>query len=407
MQQLAALLLSAPCRVLDPDNATDDEKLLSTTLGIRTTEFYSQDERAALVSRLPCTPELVAAIDAAVVRSGGEATAWRSVLGGGPISECALALRCGASVHGAWCAIHCWRRSDGCGGLSGGPSAVLLFKLEPPSSHVASALLTRIGESAAVDMQVYCAKEQSPPQPDSFWGLQYVHSVDYPQYDAYRQVVDGLIEAAVRTHCRGGCGRRLRVLEICGGDGAFAERLLLNLGDTCEQYTLFERNAKLTEDARRRLASFPAVCVRQQDCSAAGDEGLGWALHDGRVGALEERSSRVDVCISSGSVLCSQVGRPLDAERVLESIADSLVDEGTLIATGISSSFLHPRILHRAGFTVVQGSHPKPLTQCAASPGGLEHAWGRFQFLVLRKVGGKAVQTAGKDGLLFQALAGE
>ena len=93
---------------------------------------------------------------------------------------------------------------------------------------------------------------------------------------------------------------------------------------------------------------------------------------------------------------------------MLALVSAGLVDGGTVIATGISPSLLNPALLHRSGFVVVQGSQPKALTKCDATPGGLEHAWGRFQFLVLRKVGRKqqAQITAGEGGVLFRALAG-
>ena len=393
LQELATLITRSPCRVVSPDTA-DGSTLLRSTLGIREEDFLQQqqDERAALISPFPATP-LIALLENLKIDSFEEEMLYRETIEHSYRMQCTLALRSGFSSPSTWCAVHVFGAS--------GLSAVLLFQLATASMYAAHELVTRLGTLAGLDMQIYRPPMAVARQPDIFWGEQWhegVSTTEFPQYEIYRQVIDGLIEAAIREHCirdvvqqDGGEGiSKLHVLEVCAGDGALAERLLTNLGECLASYTLLERNAQLAGSARQRLAGSPAASVCQGDAA------------DAR--AYGELGCDFSLCISAGSVLCSQVGRSSDAERVLALIASSLVDGGTLIATGISNSFLQPALLQRAGFQdVVRGSYPSALAQCTAAPGGLEHGWGRFQFFVLRKVV-SAQQVAGKDAL-FCALA--
>jgi len=413
VQQLASLLLHSPCRLLHPTANIDDAQLLRRMIRLCTEDFYEQDERAAL---LPAVPGLIAAMESASSMHASKSTwhdeaAWHTACAGGPL-ECALALRSGFSVRGVLCAVHCFS--------SRAASIVLLFSVAPPSNRKVHELVAQMGASAVLDMHVYRTPvAAAQPQPDSFWGERWHAEDEEPgssaehasEYATYRQVIDALIEAAVLEHCTRSINlSSLTVMEICAGDGALAERLIPALdgdgdGVGVARYLLVERNAELSALACRRLACYPAAKACQGDAVdacvySAYSHGESVAGEDV---AEEARLPRFSLCLSAGSVLCSQVGKASEVGHVLSLLSQSLVEGGILIATGVSTSFLHPAVLHSACFSVVRGSHPTELTQCAAAKGGIEHAWGRFQFFVLRKATRSKLNEE-KD-VLFRALA--
>ena len=200
-----------------------------------------------------------------------------------------------------------------------------------------------------------------------------------------------------------------------------------------------ERNEALAAEAKQRLGSFPFASVRVGDatspssysasasgCSSSGrgkteEEVLGGAGG----GAGGGGGQQVDLVISSGSVLCGQVGDAVSAEATLGHISSCLREGGLLIATGFTTSFLHPALLERVGLaTVLQGSAPAggPVAVAPGAPvvpgtviaraGGVpvrwrglpDHAFGRFQCFVLKK--GKSGEQVRRPGrLLFDALA--
>ena len=94
-----------------------------------------------------------------------------------------------------------------------------------------------------------------------------------------------------------------------------------------------------------------------------------------------------------------------EAEAALGHISTSLAEGGILIATGVSGSFLHPSLLHRAALDVVHGSRASKRAACEAAPAGIEHHLGRMQFFVLRKRHA-ASSLGGDTSCLFSALAG-
>ena len=178
------------------------------------------------------------------------------------------------------------------------------------------------------------------------------------------------------------------MVEICAGDGSLAERLL-DAGLSIASYTLLERNAELLSTAKTRLQRFPNVTAMQADATQ-------------RVASLGRAAQLV---LSSGSVLCGQVGTSADAAAALSHVSFYLQEGGCLLATGFSTSFLHPNLIRRAGFEVVGGSLPSG-THRGAGPieSPPTHAFGRFQFFVLRK-GDSTAGGKKRPCLLFDALA--
>ena len=85
-------------------------------------------------------------------------------------------------------------------------------------------------------------------------------------------------------------------------------------------------------------------------------------------------------------VLCGQVGSSTKAEATLIALSACLTDNGIIIVTGFSGTFLHPALLRAARLDVVlRGSHSLERSVCDAAKTGMEHAWRRFQFFILRR----------------------
>lgn len=337
-----------------------------------------------------------------------------NIVGAPDLALHALCMRIGDSVGGAWCAVHL-------NSPSAAPSScspVLCFSIPVRSARVCyESLSAFLRASPSLDAQVYRTPLQfAHPQADAFWAettkgaaasayggkaaaatpATATGSVgertaaggqsDWSsEYTIYRRVIDGLIESAAHEHLLG--GRPLNVLEICGGDGSLAERLLERFDTSIGSYTLLERNETLVGEATARLARFgQRAVVLQADATSAA------------------AYVSCDLVVSSGSILCGQVGSALDAEATLGHVASSLVDGGHVIATGFSTSFLHPALLQRAGFEVVHGSLPAAQHQQPGQVGPPAHGFGRFQMFVLRRgrCGGGGVEGA----CLFDAVAG-
>lgn len=184
----------------------------------------------------------------------------------------------------------------------------------------------------------------------------------------------------------------MRVLEVCAGDGSLAARLLhaateRRLPWSIASYTLLERNETLTHTARARLSAYVNAAVVLAD-----------ATNEAAYRPKGTEQPPYDVVIASGSVLCGQVGTPSDAEVALGHMASCLAPGGLLLATGFSSSYLHPQLLRESGLGVVlQGSVPAGLANGDEVPPA--HGWGRFQLFVLQKGGSDSSP-------LFSALAG-
>ena len=271
-------------------------------------------------------------------------------------------------------------------------------------------------------MQVYRTPFRSAwPRPDSDWERWSADLSD--DYTAYRDVIDALIETMAHEHCCVGA-HGLKVLEVCGGDGTLADRLLRS-SMPIATYRILERNGNLAQRARTRLAPHRQATVVMADASVADEYACIEANEHACVDEHEGMgaSGTFDLCISSGSILNGQVGTPEMARACLSAISDSLTVGGLLIATGFSATFLHPAMMRREGLDVVlRGSLPATQSATAPSAGtadakeltGIEHAWGRFQCLVLCKrlcdisneSKGVHVGSYGHD-VLFSALAND
>jgi hypothetical protein len=445
---LVDVLLQAQYCTLDP-SVPEGLHWLCSLLSMSSEAFYTPghgdvDERAALVHLTGCTAAeaIVAAFRPVLSAEAGDIKAT-------PVLH-SLCMRVGAQIRGAWIAAH-FQMPDA--------SMVIVFSVPKTATRTAyDAFSALLRSTAEIDAQVYRTPVQhAAPLADAFWaetakgagarpsspakGQKAAPPTDWAsEYETYRSVIDGLIEEAMLDYAGGGHGHGhalseapeasggcLHVLEVCAGDGSLAERVLTRLvgGDAQRRgeppssaaistYTCLERNASLAERARQRLARFgSAARVIEGDATQR-------AAYREAVAPVS--SGCFNVVISSGSVLCGQVGSPEGAEAALDLISAVLHEGGLLIATGFSTSFLHPSLLRRKGLDhILRGSLPgaHPATSALLrrmrvddAPPPPAHAFGRFQFFVLRKATlrtaelGFQQQHAPNDPL-FSALAGD
>ena len=160
----------------------------------------------------------------------------------------------------------------------------------------------------------------------------------------------------------------LRIAELCAGDGSLAAKLIAELEHPIAAYTLFERNALLSQASAAKTDGV-GTAVNIDCCSAAGEA------------ALAQLTPRPDIWIASGSVLCGQVGSYSMAQPLLSAMTASLAPGGFLVVTGFTQSYLHPQLFVELGLRLRQASLPSE-EAC-----GLESGFGRFHLFVLDKPG--------------------
>ena len=243
---------------------------LHALCALRGDDFCAQDERAALVSAdsLP-EADAKALLQVTVPRLPAVASAGSSQVRLGSLS-----VRLGFSVRGALVVLH----------VCGSCSMAVLFRIPQRAVRATHIALSQL-LGAASDAQVYRPPWQNArqqPLTDSAWDEWSGAGGPSDEYQAYRQSVDPLIEEAIREHCVslhdsasvGSAGSRphLTILEICGGDGALAHRLLDRLGRAVSQYTMTERNAVLVDAARQRLSHWDRSIAHVVQSDAAADE---------------------------------------------------------------------------------------------------------------------------------------
>lgn len=482
---VANFLKQAPYRVLDPLRP-DGARWLLKTLRMPSDEFYrikKEGERAALltISREDETglaDALATAVEPLVAAETGA----------GRLALSSLCVRIGAAIRGAWVAALFRTDPGPIVVAFNIPQSLVRPVYDALGALLRSApeleaqvYRTPVQYAQAVDDAFWASTTKGPharlgtrPSGGGGAGLigqqppvgQPPHgSTDWAsEYAVYRSSIDGLIEDTLCDFCGSG---HVHVLEICAGDGSLAERLLRGMshagsgggdgstssgdnkggsrssshgasGPIIASYTCLERNGELADQARRKLVKFGEIAqVVQGDVTqrtayraatrAAATRAAATATSDGSgdpLGANPQPWSVPNLVISSGSVLCGQVGSAEGAEAALLEISDLLPEGGRLIATGFSISFLHPALLRRAKMAKVlrgslPGAHPAlPALQkrmgrkdATAAPPPPAHAFGRFQCFVLQKVGNSLAGGGGEEledaeGALFSALCG-
>jgi hypothetical protein len=258
--------------------------------------------------------------------------------------------------------------------------------------------LAFVNDSIADDItcEVYVAPiSTAQHRKDSWWSSKYVKFVRNKiankdqcknieikasnSYMHYRENIDDLIIQAVEKcvhHLELGKNKLaiktngLIISELCAGDGSLASKILQELQQCIGNYTLYERNKKLSNESKNKAINFKGStnvkCVNIDVCSQEGEK-------------LISNANATDIWIASGSVLCGQVGTMPNASSILNSMTNSLVTAGFLIITGFTQSFLTPKMIYEAGCEVVHGSLP------TIESAGLESGFKRFHMFILKK----------------------
>ena len=250
---------------------------------------------------------------------------------------------------------------------------------------------------------------------NKWWSSSYVKvkksksSARSASYQHYRENIDGMLLHTVVQHCQ---QAKIRVAELCSGDGSFAFKLLQESGeDLIESYVLLERNVQLINASRKRLARWMSSSdngagekeaasrkdivkhVNMDVCSEEGEH------------MLRSLDSHPNVWIASGSVLNGQVGNYYMAASMLGGMAASLHSNrkynagAILVVTGYTQTFLTPQMLRESGLKIVQGSLP------SSEANGLVSGFGRFHMFVLEKDEGGHREK--EDGYLRSIMLGE
>ena len=373
---LAALhLCDASCTLIELNDVTLAPAEVVDALSLRSADFFAQDERAVLVS---------GSGDGADALAGGLRTKLKNTpYDKQEITLVALCLRAGFSMRGVRVAVQL--RSDE------GDFILLFNNVGRGVEGALSTFLRTATNGQRIDAQVYRTPHGNTANTirnDGYWGRSWHGEGADQDYEVYRDALDELIEQTSCAHCAERTG--LKVVELCAGDGTLAARLLASsLAKSIGSYTLIERNADLAARAHERLARHAGLA------SIVKADAIRDANAYGPAGAA-------NVVIAAGSILNGQVGSAEDAEACLQHISRCLARRGLLIATGASTSWLHPASLARHGLCMVlQGSLASARTKCNAAPNGIEHGWERCQCLVVRRR-----NEYDRPSVLWDALAG-
>ena len=234
----------------------------------------------------------------------------------------------------------------------------------------------------------------------------------------------------------------IRIAELCAGDGSFAAKILSEKisKDIITSYVLYERNKSLSYNSSDKLskwntnATATATVTATANATSHAQKEMKGLLSLPVVLGEEEKKKETDdqeketiqqkkycdirfinvdvydekgeeslitletkpnVWVASGSVLCGQVGNHEMAESTLRGMSESLANNGIIVITGYTQTFLTPQILDRIGFKIIRGSLP------SREAGGLESGFGRFHMFVLEKV-----NTMQNNGVLRSVLLG-
>ena len=273
--------------------------------------------------------------------------AWSRPLLSGPLVATEVAVRDGPSLGGGTAVAVAFEDATA--------ALFVVPALGGYDAHVALQALVAGAAAAAAAAHAFVAPaavdtgREDAPEADAYWST-------YGGGDAariYRDHVDALILRAVADLE----GPIRAVSELCGGDGSLAVKLSAAL-PAASSYVVYERNATL----------------------AAAAEARGVTVVRGDVDDLAFGPQKSDLWVASGSVLCSHVGARRACPAMLAKLRDALAENGRLVVTGWTSTFLTPKLLVDAGLVVDRGSVPVP----EAAP-FLETAFGRFHLWVLRR----------------------
>jgi hypothetical protein len=209
---------------------------------------------------------------------------------------------------------------------------------------------------------------------------------------------------------------KMRIAELCSGDGSFAFKLLTKESKNIESYVLFERNKQLSNVSRQRLSSWlpsDALTEKSLECknkeiSNVDNVQIAHINIDVYSQEGEERLNRLEtgpnVWIASGSVLNGQVGNHTMAKSMLKGMASSLCSNNknsasaVIVITGYTQTYLTPQMIRECGLKIKKASVP------SHEASGLCSGFGRFHMFVLEK--DEREYPENHDGILRSIMLG-
>jgi hypothetical protein len=178
------------------------------------------------------------------------------------------------------------------------------------------------------------------------WGS--VWNTALTDYIFYRQTIHPAILAALEkslvSHPCSASAEPLRILELCGGDGALAAEILSRYSST--QYVLVEKDAILAEAAHIQLRRFPKAASTQVIAADVYDV-------DRYLPAVIDTATAPHVIIMSGGVWTTSVG--FDGESALAhfaTVSQRAAPSTLLIVTGHSLPWMTPSDFTKQGWTL-------------------------------------------------------
>ncbi|HSX26211.1 MAG TPA: class I SAM-dependent methyltransferase [Chlamydiales bacterium] len=178
---------------------------------------------------------------------------------------------------------------------------------------------------------------------EAFWSTDW--KGDKGPRDFYRNKCWPVIEYFVGQVMKPG----LRMLELCGGDGELAERILQKYSDKISRLDILELNREVSKEATKRLTAYKNSTVHEQDIAKADYKSL---------------TSEVDVVYGSGALTQRVLSSKNEAIMALMKAEEILKPGGILILSGLAPSWVNSKDLIGAGFEVRNTYSPVHEIQC-------------------------------------------
>lgn len=132
-----------------------------------------------------------------------------------------------------------------------------------------------------------------------------------------------------------------RILEICGGDGEFAERVFEKYGKSISDYTLVDRNVKSLEMARKKKSKNRAL--EKMHIEKIDLENQGFS---------EKLRNDWDMIIGIGALNYRVLESRQMAFKILSELSSILRPNGYIILAGLTPSLVNSDDLKKCGFEV-------------------------------------------------------
>ena len=164
-------------------------------------------------------------------------------------------------------------------------------------------------------------------------------------YEFYREVIDNLIIQELVEIIPSLLIRKSQVVigEISSGSGGLAKKIIKKFAPFVSQYIMLERNEELVKISRKSLLGTQAIVIEKD------------ILEEPFIKDIEKK---VDIWISSGSVLSRGVGTKQGANLVFDQMYRTLNNGGFMIITGWERSYLTTDFFNSYNLEILNTSMP-------------------------------------------------